>query len=98
LLIATKTKKRIKNSSLASFYKGFLCLKPCISLREEGDGDDDTEAIGREPLCEIGEDVVDLDAGLEKSARLADKKKYRNKPPYVVVSTIELDSRRFSNG
>jgi hypothetical protein len=37
-------------------------------MREEGDGDDDTESIGREPLCEIGEGVVDLDEGLEKSA------------------------------
>ena len=67
-------------------------------MREEGDGDDDTESIGREPLCGIGEGVVDLDEGLEKSAWLADKKKDRNKPPYVVVPAIKLEFRRSSNG
>jgi len=67
-------------------------------LREEGDGDDDTESIGREPLCEIGEGVVDLDEGLEKSAWLADKKKKRNKPPFVVVPAIKFELRRLSNG
>ena len=30
--------------------------------------------------------------------KVADKKKDRNKPPYVVVPAIKLELRRFSNG